>query len=107
MLIMKGRKFFEDIQALYEKIRGHDISFPLGRRQREKSMNRIKMKKEQEKKARSSHNNANKKKNPLKKEIMCKCEFKIRVQKKKSTMALELIRFIKKVLADLESEEQD
>ncbi|GJY33349.1 putative ribonuclease H-like domain-containing protein [Tanacetum coccineum] len=43
----------------------------------------------------------------FKKEILMNVKFKIRVMEKKVQLALELIRFIKKVLADLESKEQD
>ncbi|GKF54611.1 hypothetical protein Tco_0164951, partial [Tanacetum coccineum] len=47
------------------------------------------------------------KKYPLKKEILVQM-LNLRLEsEEESTMALELIRFIKKVLADLESKEQD
>ncbi|GJV77064.1 hypothetical protein Tco_1508648 [Tanacetum coccineum] len=48
----------------------------------------------------------NKKKYPLKKEIVVQMLNLKLESEEESTMALELIRFIKKVLADLESEEQ-
>ncbi|GJV60420.1 hypothetical protein Tco_1466520 [Tanacetum coccineum] len=49
---------------------------------------------------------ANKKKYPLKKEIVVQM-LKLKLEsEEESTMALELIRFIKKVLADLESKEK-
>ncbi|GJZ12417.1 putative ribonuclease H-like domain-containing protein [Tanacetum coccineum] len=47
------------------------------------------------------------KKYPLKKEIVVQMFNAKNKSKKESTMALELIRFIKKVLADLESKEED
>ncbi|GJW48532.1 hypothetical protein Tco_0080178 [Tanacetum coccineum] len=47
------------------------------------------------------------KKYPLKKEILVQMLNLKLESEEESTMALELIRFIKKVLADLESEEQD
>ncbi|GKF48057.1 hypothetical protein Tco_0141308, partial [Tanacetum coccineum] len=47
------------------------------------------------------------KKYPLKKEIVVQM-LKLKLEsEEESTMALELIRFIKKVLADLESKEED
>ncbi|GJS49110.1 hypothetical protein Tco_0599231 [Tanacetum coccineum] len=142
---LKSKKF-EDIQAMYEKIKRSDEDFiAIGSVEDESLIKKMKKKdsskgeeikqesKEEVRKSKRKENHKKEKacwklhsssgvhtlmtdeglvvhmliekKYPLKKEILVKL-LKLKLEsKEESTMALELIRFIKKVLADLESKE--
>ncbi|GJT05687.1 hypothetical protein Tco_0840149 [Tanacetum coccineum] len=113
--LFKSRKF-EGIPAMYEKIkRDSSKEEEIKKELRKDVKERDKERKVQEREAPGVHTLMTdeglvvhmliEKKYPLKKEIVMQM-LKLKLEsKEESTMALELIRFIKKVLADLESKE--